>query len=222
MRRPSRLLEELDRQHKLSVRVAVYLTVNPGSTPDAIDKILELRQASRDPMVRIAGVDMVLDGQMEAHSAALLEPYANEAGVSGKAMWSQEAFNEMATLCDSGGLQISIHAVGDRAVRMALDGFEAVRRADEAHDSRFRIEQAELVAPADMARFARLGAIAAMIPAHADPGGVDGWSRAVGRGAGEARRFHGTRWSRRARGWCSEATGLPPSAPIRCAESTSR
>jgi predicted amidohydrolase YtcJ len=174
------LLEELDRQHKLNLRVAVYLTVNPGSTPDAIDKILELRQASRDPMVRIAGVDMSLDGQMEAHTAALLEPYANEAGVSGKAMWSQEAFDEMATLCDSGGLQISIHGVGDRAVRMALDGFEAVRRADEAHDSRFRIEQAELVAPADIARFARLGVIAAMIPAHADPGVVDGWSKAVG------------------------------------------
>jgi predicted amidohydrolase YtcJ len=130
--------------------------------------------------VRIAGVDVVLDGRIEAHSAALLEPYSDAAGVTGKVMWSQEAFNEMATLCDSGGLQMSTHAVGDRAVHMALDGYEYARRVNESHDSRFRIEHAETIAPGDIARFARLGVVASMIPVHADPGVVDAWSRAVG------------------------------------------
>ena len=174
------LLEELERQHKLTVRVAVYMSVSPQSTPDVIDRVLELRQASREPHVRVAGVDVALDGQMEAHSAALLEPYSDAAGVTGKPMWSQEAFDEMATLCDSGGLQIAAHAVGDRAVRMALDGFEYTRRANESHDSRFRIEHAETIAPPDIVRFARLGVVASMIPVHADPGVVDAWSRAVG------------------------------------------
>ena len=174
------LLEELAREHKLNVRTAVYMSVSPQSTPDVIDHILELRQAARDPMVRVAGVDIVLDGQIDAHSAALLEPYSDEPGVNGKLIWSPEAFNEMVALCDSGGLQISTHAVGDRAVRVALDGYEYARRTNESHDSRFRIEQAELIAPADIGRFARLGAIAAMIPEHADPGVVDAWSRAVG------------------------------------------
>lgn len=174
------LLEELERQHKLSVRVAVYMSVSPQGTPDVIDRILELRQASREPHVRIAGVDVVLDGRIEAHSAALLEPYSDAAGVTGKVMWSQEAFNEMATLCDSGGLQMSTHAVGDRAVHMALDGYEYARRVNESHDSRFRIEHAETIAPGDIARFARLGVVASMIPVHADPGVVDAWSRAVG------------------------------------------
>ena len=95
-------------------------------------------------------------------------------------MWSQEAFNEMATLCDSGGLQVSTHAVGDRAVRMALDGYEYARHANESHDSRFRIEHAETIAPGDIVRFARLGVVASMIPVHADPGAVEEWSRAVG------------------------------------------
>jgi predicted amidohydrolase YtcJ len=95
-------------------------------------------------------------------------------------MWPQEAFNEMATLCDSGGLQISAHAAGDRAVRMALDGYESVRHANESHDSRFRVEHAETIAPGDVARFARLGVVASMIPMHADPAVVDAWSRAVG------------------------------------------
>jgi predicted amidohydrolase YtcJ len=174
------LLEELERQHKLNVRVAVYISVSPQSTPDAIDRILDLRQAFREPHVRIAGVDLLLDGQIEAHSAALLEPYSDAAGVTGKAMWSPEAFNEMVTLCDSGGLQIATHAVGDRAVRMALDGYEYARHANESHDSRFRIEHGDTIAPPDVARFARLGVVASMIPVHADPGVADVWSRAVG------------------------------------------
>jgi predicted amidohydrolase YtcJ len=122
----------------------------------------------------------VLDGQIDAHSAALLEPYSDAAGVTGKVLWSQEALNEMTALCDSGGLQISTHAVGDRSVRMALDAYESARRANESHDSRFRIEQVEMVAPADIARFARLGVVASMIPVHADPGVVDAWSKAAG------------------------------------------
>jgi len=174
------LLEDLERQHKLNLRVAVYMSVSPPSMPDAIDRILELRQASHEPHVRIAGVDLALDGQIEAHSAAMLEPYADAAGARGNLLWSQEAFNEMVTLCDSGGLQVAAHAVGDRAVRMALDGYEYARHANESHDARFRIEHAEAIAPADIARFARLGVVASMIPAHADPGAVDAWSRAVG------------------------------------------
>ncbi len=174
------LLEELERQHKLTVRVAVYISVSPPSTPDVIDHVLDLKQASRDPMARIAGVDLVLDGQIEAHSAAMLEPYSDAAGITGKPLWSQEAFNDMVTLCDSGGLQIAAHAVGDRAVHMALDGYEYARRANESHDSRFRIEHAEVVAPADVARFGRLGVVASMIPVHPDPGVLDAWNRAVG------------------------------------------
>jgi predicted amidohydrolase YtcJ len=174
------LLDELERDHKLNVRVAVYMSVSPQSTPEVIDRILELRQAAHEPMVRIAGVDVVLDGDIDAHSAALLEPYADEAGVNAKPLWPQEAFNEMVTLCDSGGLQVSAHAVGDRAVRMALDGFEFARRANESHDSRFRIEQAEIVAPADVPRFGRLGVVASMIPVHADPAMADAWSKALG------------------------------------------
>jgi predicted amidohydrolase YtcJ len=174
------LLEDLAREHKLNVRAAVYMSVNQQSTPDAIDRILELRQAEREPTVRIAGVDLVLDGGMDAHSAALLEPYSDAPGVTGRLLWSPEAFNAMVALCDSGGLQVSTHAVGDRAVRVALDGYEYARRANESHDTRFRIEQAELIAPGDINRFARLGVVASMIPVHADPGAVDGWSKAVG------------------------------------------
>ena len=174
------LLEDLAREHKLNVRVEVFMSVGPQSTPDVIDRILEEKQAVHEQFVRIAGVDLILDGQIDAHSAALLEPYSDGQGGNGKLVWSPEGFNAMVALCDSGGLQVATHAAGDRAVRIALDGYEYARRTNESHDTRFRIEQADLVAPSDIARLGRLGVVASMIPVHADPGVLDPWTRAVG------------------------------------------
>jgi len=174
------LLDELSRQHKLTVRASVYMGVGPQAAPEMIDHVIEEKQAAHERYVRVAGVDLVLDGTMDAHSAALFEPYADAAGVTGRMNWSAEGFSDMVTLCDSGGLQISTHASGDRAVHIALDGYEAARRANEVHDSRFRIEQVEVVAPADIARFSRLGVTASMIPIHADASMMDSLNRAVG------------------------------------------
>ncbi len=174
------LLDDLDRQHKLTVRVTLYLPVTPQTTPDAIDHIIELKQSVHSPRLRVAGVRMALDGMVDAHSAALLEPYADMAGSTGKLAWSQDGLNQMAALCDTGGLQIATHAAGDRAVHMALEAYESVRRANETHDDRFRVERAELVSPADTLKFARLGAIASVMPTVMDPAAMDGWSRAIG------------------------------------------
>ena len=174
------LLDDLDRQHKLSVRMTVYLPITPQTPPEAIDHIIELKQSVHSPRLRVAGVRISLDGIVDAHSAALLEPYADAAGTTGKLAWSQEAFNQMAALCDTGGLQIATHAAGDRAVHMALEGYESVRRANESHDDRFRVEHAELVLAADLPKFARLGAIASVMPALMDPAAMDGWIRAIG------------------------------------------
>lgn len=70
--------------------------------------------------------------------------------------------------------------IGDRAVRMALDGYENALRVNGPHDARFRIEHIETVQPSDVPRFAKLGVIPSMQPIHADPGAIEIWSRAVG------------------------------------------
>jgi len=174
------LLDDLERQHRLNARVSVYMLVNPPGTPEAIDHVLELIQAHRTSLVRVAGVNLVLDGQVAAHTAAMLEPYADSAGVTGKLTWPAESFNEIVALCDSGGVQVATHAVGDRAVRVALDGYEYAHRANESHDSRFRIEHAETIAPADVTRLVRVGALPVMVPVHMDAGAMETWSRAIG------------------------------------------
>jgi predicted amidohydrolase YtcJ len=68
---------------------------------------------------------------------------------------------------DRAGIQIHIHAIGDRAIRTQLDIYERVERENGARDRRFRIEHAQHIAPADVPRFAALGVIASMQPYHA-------------------------------------------------------
>jgi len=174
------MLDELERQHKLTARVAVYMTVSPPGSAEAVDHVIEVLQSHRTSLVRVAGVDLVMDGQIAAHSAAMLQPYADAAGATGKLLWPPEAFNEIVALCDSGGIQVATHAVGDRAVHVTIDGYEFAHRANESHDSRFRIEQAETIAPADVGRLARLAVIPVMVPVHADQGAMENWGRVLG------------------------------------------
>jgi predicted amidohydrolase YtcJ len=84
---------------------------------------------------------------------------------------------------DRRGFQIFTHAIGDRAVRLALDAYGAAHAANHHDDSRDRIEHVETISPQDIPRFHSLGVIASMQPLHADPGddpSPDVWIRNVG------------------------------------------
>lgn len=81
-------------------------------------------------------------------------------------MHSAERFNAACIEADKRGLQISVHAIGDGAVRRVLDGYEAAREANSARDSRHRIEHIEVLHPDDLPRFAELGVVASMQPPH--------------------------------------------------------
>ncbi|HZU28142.1 MAG TPA: amidohydrolase [Bryobacteraceae bacterium] len=174
------LFEDLEREHKLNIRVAAALSISPTATPDTVDHLVELRQLYHDNRVRVTGVEFVLDGSVAAHTAALLEPYAGEPGALGRTNWSQDGLNQMFVLCDSGGLQLWTHASGDRAVRMALEGYDYVRRTSDTRENRFRIEHAQLIANADLAKFVRAGVMAVMTPAQADPSTLDQFAKALG------------------------------------------
>jgi hypothetical protein len=73
---------------------------------------------------------------------------------------------QMAVERDRAGFQLAFHAIGDRANRIALDAFAAAAKANGARDRRDRVEHAQIVAPADFARYASLGVIASMQPSH--------------------------------------------------------
>ncbi|MFW2545684.1 amidohydrolase [Primorskyibacter sp. 2E107] len=109
---------------------------------------------------------------MESGTAVLIDDYANRPGWKGEPISDAETFGKAVIEIDRRGLQISVHATGDGAVRIVLDGYVAAQKANGARDSRHRIEHIEVIHPDDLPRFAELGVIASMQPQH-PPGTLD-------------------------------------------------
>lgn len=117
--------------------------------------------------LRIGGLKGYVDGSLGSHTAAFLEPFSDVPGDRGLLVNSEEDLEKWTQGADKAGLQVVVHAIGDRAIRMQLDVYERVAKANGPRDRRFRIEHAQHIAPADLPRFAKLGVIASMQPYHA-------------------------------------------------------
>ena len=174
------LYQELLDKGELTVRTSFAISVGPQTKQADIDRIRALADKYTGSMLRVRAVKIVLDGVIETHTAAMLEPYSDIPTTAGRPAYTQEQLNNLVAMSDRAGLQVYIHAIGDRAIRMALDAFEHTLQVNGQHDARFRIEHIETISPADIPRFARLGVIASMEPIHADPATIDVWSRAIG------------------------------------------
>lgn len=119
-----------------------------------------------DAMLRTGGVKLFADGSLGAGSALLSEPYDDNRDSRGLAIHSQEELCRMVQQIDAAGCQVALHAIGDAAVRGALDAFERAAAAGGRRDSRHRVEHAQVVRPEDRERFARLGVVASVQPSH--------------------------------------------------------
>jgi predicted amidohydrolase YtcJ len=119
-----------------------------------------------DPWLKTGAIKMVTDGALGSRTAALLAPYADDPSTSGILTMDPAKLRQMAIERDKAGFQLAFHAIGDRANRLALDVFEAVAKANGPRDRRDRIEHAQVVAPEDFPRFAKLNVIASMQPSH--------------------------------------------------------
>jgi hypothetical protein len=179
------LYEELRRDGALKVRV--YSAVSAGgdlneSQADALDAVRQ--RFPDDPLFKTGAVKLMVDGVVEAHTAAMLEPYANRPGVKGTPMISQADLDRVVTMLDKRGWQVMIHAIGDGGIRMSLDAYEraAAVNPTPARGRRHRIEHVETTDPADIPRFGKLGVIAAMQPFHANPSPnqIDVWAGNIG------------------------------------------
>jgi predicted amidohydrolase YtcJ len=112
-----------------------------------------------------------MDGSVGGHTAALMEPYADDPNNSGLPRYDQPKLNEMAKERVLAGFQLGFHAIGDKAVQMALDAFAeaetAVRLKNPYRgDFRLRVEHAQVTTPAQIAQFKELKVIASMQPSH--------------------------------------------------------
>ncbi|MFN8528153.1 MAG: amidohydrolase [Anaerolineae bacterium] len=151
---------------ELSVRVNVPFSIFPTTTVDDLQEAVEMAQRFQSEKVRSGRVKLFMDGVMESWTALMLDDYADRPGWMGDALYSAEHFNWIARECDARGLQITVHAIGDGAVRRTLDGYELAAKTNGVRDSRHRVEHIECVHPDDLPRFARLGVIASMQPYH--------------------------------------------------------
>jgi predicted amidohydrolase YtcJ len=130
-----------------------------------------------DEWVRIGGLKGFVDGSLGSHTAAMLEPFTDAPNDTGLLVNTPEDLYAWTSGADKAGLQVMVHAIGDRAIRLQLDIYERVEREDGARDRRFRIEHAQHPAPSDIPRFAKLNVIASMQPYHAIDDGR--WADAV-------------------------------------------
>jgi len=174
------LYEELRRQNKLTLRTSLAMSVGPMEPEATLIEYANLRQKYSGPLLRAGAIKIGMDGVIESYTAAMLAPYSNNKSTSGKSAWTAQQFAKTVTTADKLGLQIYTHAIGDRAVRMALDGYETARKANGPRDARHRIEHIETIHPDDIPRFAALGVLPSMQPIHADPSGIEIWSASIG------------------------------------------
>jgi predicted amidohydrolase YtcJ len=178
------IFEEARRGGDLTARVYSAVGVDGGLREADLDRLDAVRQRHQDDAIfKTGALKIMLDGVVEGHTAAMLEPYANRP-TAGTPSILPDDLNRTVRLADAKGWQVMTHAVGDRAIRMALYAYEHAARSNPApgRGRRHRVEHAELVASDDVPRFGSLGVIASMMPSHGlpSPSQIQVWSRNVG------------------------------------------
>ena len=134
-----------------------------GSAEDHVEELVELRVEQGGGRLRMRGAKLFVDGVLENFTATLLEPYVGTDN-TGISMYEHDELAHIVTLLDARGFQVHMHAIGDRAVRDALDAIEAARRANGERDARHHLAHVQLVHPDDVPRFRELGVVANVSP----------------------------------------------------------
>ncbi|HET7460251.1 MAG TPA: amidohydrolase [Longimicrobium sp.] len=120
-----------------------------------------------DEWLRIGSLKGFVDGSLGSHTALMHRPFDDAPADSGLLVTPAEELYAWTHAADQAGLQVMVHAIGDRANTLILDIFERVAREDGPRDRRFRVEHAQHLRPEDIPRFGRLGVIPSMQPYHA-------------------------------------------------------
>ena len=161
------MLEEIEHDGGLPVRARIPFHMKNFMSLDILtEKAAAWRARFDGDRLRSDFIKVFADGVTESGTAVFIDDYADEPGWRGDPLFAREHFARIAIEADRLGFQIAVHAIGDGAVRLVLDGYEAAARANGRRDSRHRIEHIEVVHPDDIPRFAELEAVASMQPTH--------------------------------------------------------
>jgi hypothetical protein len=159
------VFEELARLGRLTTRVHVYIPITEVETLAR----LKLKSPFGSPYLQLAGLKGFMDGSLGSATAYFFEPYTDDPKTSGLLhgqMFPEGIMEKRILEADRAGLQLAIHAIGDRANSMLLDMYEKAVAANGLRDGRWRVEHAQHMRPADIIRFGRLGLVAAVQPYH--------------------------------------------------------
>jgi predicted amidohydrolase YtcJ len=158
-----RIYRALEQEGKLTARITEWL---PFNAPAAALEEMRREGGTSSTWLKTGALKGFLDGSLGSRTAAMLAPYSDDPSTSGILRVEPEELKRMAIERDKAGFQIALHAIGDRANRVGLDAFAAVREANGTRDRRDRIEHAQVLSIDDLPRFAALGVIASMQPCH--------------------------------------------------------
>ncbi len=155
----------LDRKGQMTARVFAAQYVDPRKDLSQVDSLIAWRDRYKGTRYYApTAAKFFADGVIEPKTAALLAPYLNSGGSTGVANFRQGQMDSLMTRLDRAGIQIHVHAIGDRAIRMTLDGIDAAARANGPRDRRPIITHLQLFDPADIPRFKASGVIASFQP----------------------------------------------------------
>jgi predicted amidohydrolase YtcJ len=157
------VFEQLEKEGKLPVRIGEWI---PFAEPLDVELRQQAQHPKTDRMLHTTMLKGFMDGSLGSRTAAMNAPYADDPGNSGIPRFEQDKLNAMAIERARAGFQMGFHAIGDRAVGMALDAFAAAEQAVPGSDRRDRIEHSQVLSAGDFARYKQLGVIASMQPNH--------------------------------------------------------
>ena len=167
-----KILEQLEREGKLTVRISEWLPFN-----EPVESLKQMRDSHprTDPMLHTGMLKAFMDGSLGSHTSAMLAPFTDDPKNSGLPQYEQSTLNQMAKERVEAGFQLGFHAIGDKAVQMALEAFAEAEKAahangvkaqDGSDNFRLRVEHAQVTNPAQVERFRELNVIASMQPNH--------------------------------------------------------
>lgn len=174
------LYEELYDSGELTLRTSTAFSVSEQTSEEDIESYKKARdRIQKNNFIKASAVKFMLDGVIESHTAGMIDPYSDFAGKGGLTM-PLDRYRELVVNFDREKFQIYTHAIGDLAVREALNAYEYAQQKNKTKDARHRIEHIETISPADIPRFSQLGVLPSMEPIHAEPGTMAVWASAIG------------------------------------------
>lgn len=155
------IFREFEDVEALTVRMHLF----PALDGD-IEEAIKLREIYKTDKLRVSGLKQFIDGVVTSRTAYMLEPYSDQPETYGMPAHSLEEIKDWVVEADQHGFSIRLHAIGDAAIRFALDAYENAQKVNGERDARHAIEHIEVIHPEDISRFMSLKVIVSMQPDH--------------------------------------------------------